>query len=92
MERPQLPNRPPYALPPEDVARLPEVRSTEEHRHQCEVRLMLEARARDGDWSWVQRFFSMVEKKRGKEARDRLADSTRDQWTKGNRGRHGDWR
>lgn len=87
-----LPNRPPYALAPEDVARLPDIRSTDEYRHQCEVRLVLSRRHADGTSDWCNNYFALVEKKRGKEARDRLEGGVRTQWKLGNRGKHGDWR
>ncbi len=88
----ELPNRPPYVLAPEDAAKLPSFRKSEEHRHQCEARLVLDRRNKDGNWDWAETYFVMVEKKRGTEARDRLANSVKQQWRLGNRGAFEDWR
>ncbi len=76
MKESELPNRPPYAFDPEWArTHLPDFRKSELHRHQCEVRLVLDRRNKDGNWEWAKMFFGMVEKKRGTEARDRLASA-----------------
>ena len=87
-------NRPPYALDPEWVKKnQPDFKSSEAHRHQCEVRLVLSRTDNDGgDWGWATMYLGMVEKKRGKEARDSLAADVKAQWKLGNRGKMDDWR
>ena len=64
--------------------------SSEEYRHQCEVRQVLRWRAenRDKAVSYLQ----LVRQKRGDAKADKLERDTKEQWAKGNRGIKGDWR
>jgi hypothetical protein len=63
---------------------------SEEYRHQCEVRTVI--RWRMEDRNRALNYMEEVKKKRGKEAGEMLERDVRDQWTKGNRGKEGDWR
>lgn len=63
---------------------------TQEYRHQCEVRTVI--RWRMEDRNRALNYMEEVKKKRGKEAGEMLERDVRDQWTKGNRGKEGDWR
>lgn len=63
----------------------------ETSRHQCEVRWVLELRAKEGHLR-ASGYLRRVGEKRGQKARERLEDDCREQWKLGNRGRHGDWR
>lgn len=63
---------------------------TQEYRHQCEVRTVI--RWRIEDRNRALNYMEEVKKKRGKEAGEMLERDVRDQWTKGNRGKEGDWR
>jgi len=64
---------------------------SEPYRFQCEVRQLLM-------WGvsmprgFVGGFLRAVESKRGKQARETLECSYREQWSFGNRGEPGDWR
>lgn len=64
--------------------------SSEEYRHQCEVRQVLRWRAenRDKAVSYLQ----LVRRKRGDAKADKLERDTKEQWAKGSRGIKGDWR
>lgn len=74
---------------------------SEQHRHRCEVRQVLAWRVEHGI-EWVKAWLdgTVVDGKRqrgavdyrGKEATDRLRNDAREQWQRGNRGAHGDWR
>ncbi len=59
----------------------------EEHRHQCEVRYVLQLRVQDRNKA--MEYLSLVREKR-KETQ--LEDDCRKQWELGNRGDKGDWR
>ena len=63
---------------------------SEEYRHQCEVRAIIEYRIRRGR-SWAYNFLDGVEKQRGKAARERLEQDILRQWSLGNRGEPGLW-
>jgi hypothetical protein len=67
----------------------------EERRHVCEVREWLKRRAamgpRDGK-TWLAGVLNDIERKRGKQAAERLRGDIRRQWIAGNRGDPGDWR
>lgn len=63
---------------------------TQEYRHQCEVRQVLKWRKEDR--SHALDYLEAVKKKRGASAGEQLERDVKDQWTKGNRGEHGDWR
>ena len=64
--------------------------SSEEYRHQCEVRQVLRWRAenRDKAISYLQ----LVRRKRGDAKADKLEQDCKVQWAKGNRGEWGDWK
>jgi len=64
--------------------------SSEEWRHQCEVRYVLRLRVRSQAGAYD--FLEKVKEKRGLNAYNRLKNDCADQWAKGNRGEHGDWR
>lgn len=62
----------------------------EEERHRCEVRQVLRWRAQDR--SQAIEYLSKVRDKRSNEAAEKLQKDCAEQWSKGNRGIHGDWR
>ena len=62
----------------------------EEERHRCEVRQILRWRAEDR--TKAIEYLSKVRDKRSNEAADKLQKDCAEQWSKGNRGIHGDWR
>lgn len=64
--------------------------SSEEYRHQCEVRQVLRWRAenRDKAVSYLQ----LVRQKRGDVVATKLERDCKEQWAKGNRGIKGNWR
>lgn len=64
--------------------------NSEEHRHRCEVRQVLQWRAEDR--SKALEYLSNVRKRRGDVAADKLEKDVRKQWAAGNRGVWGDWR
>ncbi len=64
--------------------------NSEEYRHQCEVRYVLQWRT--ADRNVAMNYISDVRRKRGDAAADRLEEDCKDQWSKGNRGAKGDWR
>lgn len=63
---------------------------SEEYRHQCEVRAIIDYRIRKGS-NWAHTFLDKVEKERGKKARAKLEDDILQQWSLGNRGQPGVW-
>jgi hypothetical protein len=63
--------------------------SSEEYRHQCEVRYVLAIRATNRDEA--MKYLSMVQEKR-KEKAKQLEDDCRKQWELGSKGEKGDWR
>lgn len=63
------------------------VNSSEDYRHQCEVRYVLQLRIK-GRQPMLD-YFIEVKKKR---STDDLEKDAREQWNKGNRGNEGDWR
>ena len=67
------------------------VQQHEDFRHKCEVRSLLRTAADAGHWGAVQRYYEMVERKRGREMREKLAKDVRAQWLAGNRGEQGNW-
>lgn len=69
-----------------------EYEKTETERHRCEVRFLIGIRQQFGSWDPHIEYLEQVGKKRGSEARARLANDVRDQWTKGNRGEVGAWK
>lgn len=60
----------------------------EEYRHQCEVRTLIRERIEFGDGHLLK----FLNNKHVEKRRDRLEYDIQDQWKKGNRGTHGDWR
>ena len=60
---------------------------TQEYRHQCEVRYVLQLRVK-GRQPMLD-YFAEVKKKRSS---DDLEKDAREQWNKGNRGNEGEWR
>lgn len=66
-------------------------RYEEERRHRCECREWLRRRGERGK-EWLQQVLDDIEKRRGKQAADRLRSDLGEQWAKGNRGEPGDWR
>ena len=64
--------------------------SSEEYRHQCEVRTVIRWRAenRDKAISYLQ----LVRRKRGDAKAIKLERDTREQWSRGNRGIEGEWK
>jgi hypothetical protein len=64
--------------------------SSEEYRHQCEVRYILQWRT--ADRNVAVNYLSDVRRKRGDAAADRLEEDCKQQWAAGNRGAKGDWR
>lgn len=64
---------------------------SEEYRHQCEVRQLLKWRVQ-GNRKRITYHMDGLDRKRGKAAVQRLRGDANDQWAKGNRGEHGDWR
>jgi len=63
------------------------VSNSEEFRHQCEVRYVLQLRLKGRQP--ILDYFAEVKKKR---SIDDLEKDAREQWNKGNRGNEGDWR
>ena len=63
---------------------------SEEHRHRCEVLVVLRWRALDRNKS--SEYLQLVRKMRGDNAADKLEKDCREQWERGNRGLKGDWR
>jgi hypothetical protein len=61
----------------------------EEHRHQCEVRYVLQLRVQDRNKA--MEYLSLVREKR-KEKAKQLEDDCRKQWELGNRGDKGDYK
>lgn len=59
-------------------------------RHQCEVRFLLNLRAKN-DGSHTA-YAKAIAAKRSLAASARVVDDATDQWKKGNRGKSGDWR
>lgn len=64
--------------------------SSEEYRHQCEVRTVLQWRQRFGPYKAHEYIESLVSK-RGKAAADRVLHDCQMQWSLGNRGQEGQW-
>lgn len=67
----------------------------EEHRHRCETREWIRRRAAIAPGPgkvWLRQVIQDIEKRRGKQAAERLRSDIADQWRKGNRGALGDWR
>ncbi len=65
--------------------------SSEEYRHQCEVRYYLVKRHKEGREA-VVKAVELTGKKRGEAAAKRLMQDIVHQWSLGNRGEHKDWR
>jgi len=63
--------------------------SSEEYRHQCEVRQVLRWRVESRDKAVG--YLSLVRKLRNQGA-ENLECDVKDQWAKGNRGDKGEWR
>jgi len=64
--------------------------NSEQHRHRCEVRQVLEWRTQDRNKAIE--YLSIVRKKRGDRAAKLLEKDCREQWTLGNRGLNGEWK
>lgn len=64
--------------------------SSEEYRHQCEVRYVLQWRT--ADRNVAINYISDVRRKRGDSAANKLEEDCKKQWSLGNRGADGDWR
>lgn len=65
--------------------------SSEEYRHQCEVRYYLAKRLKEGREA-VLKAVELTGKKRGEPAARRLMADIVAQWNLGNRGDKNDWR
>lgn len=65
-------------------------RTSEEYRHQCEVRTIIRERLQKGR-DWARGHLELVEKHRGPAARARLEADIREQWELGNRGEYDVW-
>jgi hypothetical protein len=67
----------------------------EEQRHQCETRDWIRRRAQKDPQrgrEWLGDVLRDIEKRRGREAAERLKRDISEQWARGNRGAPGDWR
>ena len=64
--------------------------NSEQHRHRCEVRQILEWRTEDRNKAIE--YLSIVCKKRGDRVAQLLEKDCKIQWTKGNRGLNGEWK
>lgn len=60
------------------------------HRHQCEVRFVLQLRCESRQR--MDDYLDLVAKRRSKSESEQLKWEARDQWFKGNRGKWGDWK
>lgn len=60
----------------------------DDHRHRCEVRQLLLWRQQHG-MQWVREWLDAAAKRR--DTQQLRSDATQ-QWARGNRGQHGDWR
>jgi hypothetical protein len=60
---------------------------SEDFRHQCEVRYVLQLRVKGR-----QQMFNYLEQVKKWRSTDKLEKDAREQWNKGNRGVHEDWR
>lgn len=65
--------------------------NSEEFRHHCEVRYFLKMRLKKGRDA-VLREMEAIGKRRGEAASKALMKDVYDQWMRGNRGEHKDWR
>lgn len=63
----------------------------EQHRHRCEVRQVLRWRLEHGR-EWVREWLAGVAQKRGRAAANALQRDAAEQWQRGNRGGHDEWR
>jgi hypothetical protein len=63
------------------------VNSSEEYRHQCEVRYVLQLRVKGR-----QQMLNYLEEVKKWRNPDKLEKDAREQWNKNNRGNEGDWR
>ena len=61
--------------------------NSEEYRHQCEVRYVLQLRVKGR-----QQMLNYLEEVKKWRSTDKLEKDAREQWNKGNRGVHEDWR
>jgi hypothetical protein len=67
----------------------------EQKRHESEVREWIRRRAAKGPQegkTWLAKVMQDIEKRRGKQAAERLRSDIVEQWKAGNRGASGDWR
>jgi hypothetical protein len=67
----------------------------EEERHRCETREWIRRRAQKDPQTgreWLADVLRDIERKRGKQAAERLKRDISEQWQRGNRGAPGDWR
>lgn len=62
----------------------------EEERHRCEVRHILKIRLNDRQR--MIDYLDAVKKERGEKSAQKLENDAREQWNRGNRGNHGEWR
>lgn len=63
---------------------------SEEYRHQCEVRYVLQLRMQ-GRQKMLD-YLDAVKKERGVKPSEKLTNDAREQWNKGNRANEKDWR
>ncbi len=63
--------------------------SSDEYRHQCEVRQVLKWRVESRNKA--VEYLALVRKKRGDSKADLLEKDCKDQWSRGNRGDMGVW-
>ena len=61
-----------------------------EHRHQCEVRKVLQLRSQDRQRAVD--YLVLVTKRRGEAAGEQLQTDAANQWALGNRGAEGQWK
>ena len=74
----------------QDLWTLITMENSEIERFRCEVRQILAWRAADRDSAL--KYLSVVRQKRGDKVADQLEIVCKDQWSRGNRGKKGDWR
>lgn len=60
----------------------------EQHRHRCEVRQLLRWRVQHGR-DWVREWLAAAARRRDTQ---QLRSDATEQWARGSRGQHGDWR
>lgn len=64
----------------------------EQHRHRCEVRMLLRLRGQRGREEAREWIEELAKRRGGQEAVEKLRADCTAQWQAGNRGEFGDWR